>query len=493
MSTSAPTTLRLEGRGGTGLIVPRNSLIVQPYSRIVPTVRSGPAAPTITVTALNRGIRITFGQPDGVAVDAWNVFSSGKFLRQVRTSPAEIGGMTAGNPKTITAVAVSTWGYASSISNSVKVTPLGSGTSAASSLPSRFTISTNGSLVDPSGTAFVPHGANVNGSDFIWSEMTTGEQSVAKNAWNWNAIRLNCGMRDGGALSDGYMYYLNNQIDQVVSDYSAAGVVVMIDQHSHLGGGGGQNLPTDAGSANDPTGRSAEAAITDWWVAVGKRYRDNPLAWFNLVNEPGPDRTALEAQYRRMLARIRATAPMSVIVLDAAAFANDIPTTTAIGTGPVDPAQSFVLSNGPGIVRDFGPAAGFGPVVFSIHFYARWTVNWGPGGMITDDQLAARLRDYIQRCKAAGLPLIVGELGVEAYAREADSACVRVGLYEKGTKNGQATGVLVEQGIGFFPWHSSTLSGMPITANGEVWSSVTSRSDTSPPPDTGNGLWDSTH
>ncbi|WP_299576128.1 cellulase family glycosylhydrolase [uncultured Williamsia sp.] len=493
LSTTQPTRLRLEGRGGPQTITPQNSVVVLPYTRVVPTDRSSPAAPTITVTALNRGIRISVSQPGAAGVAGWNVFSSGKFLGQVRTSPAEISGMTAGNPKTITAVAVSTWGYSSPLSNGVRVTPSGSGTRASETPTTPFRVGTDGTILDPSGSTFIPHGANVNGSDFIWSERTTGMQAAARDAWMWSALRLNCGMRDGGALSGGYLYFTNNQVDAIVSGYTAAGIVVMIDQHSHLGGGAGQNLPTVAGSAGDPTGRSAEEAITDWWVAVADRYRTNPRAWFNLVNEPGTDRSALEAQYRRMLARIRAIAPTSVVVLDAAAFANDIPTNTTMGSGPVDPALSFVLSNGPALMDDFGPAAGYGPIVFSIHFYARWTVNWGPGGMITDDQLATRLRDYIQRCKAAGLPLLVGELGVEAYARTADSACVRVALYEKGTVGGQTTGVLREQGIGFFPWHASTLSGMPITADRTLWSSVTGRSDTSPMPDTGNGLWDATH
>ncbi|MDI9894221.1 cellulase family glycosylhydrolase [Rhodococcus sp. IEGM 1381] len=440
-------------------------------------------------------VTVSWASADPSAIFAYNVFAGDTFVgRQIQGMDLVIPADRIAAGASLHVIAVDRAGYSSPRSAGIGV----AGSDSVRARPFDGEFRTDGfTILDPDDRAFIPVGSNMSGLDYFWNEKVIGESAAAAENWRWNTVRIGCGMSDWGAISGGYLYFQNNDLRRIVDEYTSRGIVVILSQFSK--GAQGQVGSTDGllntapGSAPDGTGRSIAEAMTDWWVEVAKIFADNPYVWINPINEPGGDLDGLEGQYRSMLSRIRAVAPRTPIVLDAANFANDIPNSATIGAGPVDPEQSFVLSRGPNLMNDFGVARGYGPVMFSIHAYSRWPVNYGGDGRITDEQLAARMRAFVTEARQRGVPFFVGETGVEDWATEYDSASVRVGLYEQGLLDGRPVGVWQEQQVGVLAWHTSPFSGMPVAADDRDWFSVTDVSEASPQPDAGVGLWNYSH
>ncbi len=419
-----------------------------------------------------------------------NVFVDGKFAAQAPWPRTTIDLPAGQIQQKLTLQAVSAWG---------KTTTQETGrVLAGTASPPGFT-TREGKILDPDGRQFIPVGVNVSGPDFFWNETVLGGADDARDNWRMTAVRVGCGFRDWGAVSgaQGHLFFTNNDLDRIVDEYTRAGIVVILAQFNK-GLGASPNdstgglLSTRSGSAPDGTGRSVEDATTDWWIEVARRYRDNPRVWINPINEPQRDIDGLAAQYTRMLTRIRAVAPLTPVVLDAANFANDIPNDADIGDGPIREVDSFVLRHGGSLVEQFGEPRGFGPVIFSIHVYSRWPRDYTTNERISDEKLAARMRAYVAETRSKGLAILVGETGVEDFAKEYDSASVRVGLYEQGRMDGTTTGVWPEQEVGVIAWHASPVSGMSI-ARGRSWIAVTDISGAAPQPDAGAGIWDYGH
>ena len=491
LSTDAPHEFYVVATGSTGASIRRTAwnIRVSPYRRAWPESYGTPSKPTYKSSKSGGLVSLT---PTATSVPAVNVFARGKFVTQLAagTQPSTLS--AAPGQDQLSLISVSEWGKSSAaVQVSTRV-------DAASIAQSDKGFTTNGGrIISPDGTPYLPIGANISGMDFTWNDAVLGHASVARETWNWTAIRLSCGFRDWGSVNSrqGYTFLSNNNLDRIVDEYTGAGITTIIAQH-HPGpktsdSAAGSAISPRAGTAPDGTGRSSEDGIVDWWLAVASRFKNNPRVWFNLINEPGSDQAGLNSQYERMLTRIRAFAPRTPIVLDAANFANDIPNNATFGTGPITPEDSFVLTYGPGLVEKFGEPAGYGPIIFSIHVYSRWPRNYGGTGRITDAQLATRMRDYATRCRAKGLAILVGETGAETWAAEYDSASVRVGLYEQGAVAGRQTGVWPEQGVGVLVWHASPLSGMPLASTN--WYNVTSAAQVSPQPQAGLGLWNYAH
>lgn len=497
--------LILESLDTAGAVIAeaRNRVRVTPYSRALLNDYSAPTVPTgVSAVSGRSALRVswTASADSGSGVLGYKVYANQLFRGQVEgATTLVIAGLQNAVTHRVTVSSYDRAGNESAQSAQTNAIPYYSSPVMQPPAQPIYFKSQKNKIIDPAGLTYVPIGANLNGPSFLWNDDTRGRSAAAADLWKWTCVRLSTGNRDYES-PQGYTYFNNNQLDAIVSEYTAKKIVVMIAQHSAVGGGGaGSNLPTAAGSSGDPSGRSSEQASIDWWVEVAKRYRDNPYVWFNLINEPGPNQAELDAQYRRMLARVRAVAPRSTIVLDAASFANDIPTSTTIGTGALSEVDSYVLSRGPAIAADLGPSKGYGPIVFSVHLYARWAVNWGGTGStrLTDAEFGSRLRDYCQRVAAKSLPLLIGEIGVEAYAFDADSLCVKAGLYEQGSvvRNGvtTTTGVLVEQGVGVLAWHAARTSGMSVAKPSANWWAADTRDKANPPPHAGEGLWDYAH
>ncbi|WP_183130275.1 cellulase family glycosylhydrolase [Rhodococcus sp. SBT000017] len=473
-----------------------NRVRVSAYDRTWPRAVDNLQAPDLAEAKQDSAtVTVSWSYNNSSAPFACNVFAGERFIGQ-QTQGTElvvpVDRIAAG--ASINLTAVDDAGYSSPLSAGVEV----AGSNAVRSRAFDGEFRTDGfAILDPEDRSFIPVGSNMSGLDYFWNEKVIGESAAAAENWRWNTVRIGCGMSDWGAISGGYLYFRNNDLRRIVDEYTSREIVVVLSQFSK--GAQGQMGSTDGllntapGSAPDGTGRSIAEAMTDWWVEVAKIFADNPYVWINPINEPGGDLDGLEGQYRSMLTRIRAVAPRTPIVLDAANFANDIPNSATIGAGPVDPEQSFVLSRGPNLMNDFGAARGYGPVIFSIHVYSRWPVNYGGDGRINDEQLAARMRTFVSEARRRGVPFFVGETGVEDWATEYDSASVRVGLYEQGLLDGRPVGVWQEQQVGVLAWHTSPFSGMPVAADDRDWFSVTDVSEASPQPDAGVGLWNYSH
>ena len=94
-------------------------------------------------------------------------------------------------------------------------------------------------------------------------------------AWNWNTLRLNlqCGhytnVGTGAAYGPAEMLAAT---DQIVEEYTAAGVVVMLDCHPYI-------------AQNPAVGGDTWDEITSFWDQAIARYGDNPYVWINFANE----------------------------------------------------------------------------------------------------------------------------------------------------------------------------------------------------------------
>ncbi|MBE7191240.1 MAG: cellulase family glycosylhydrolase [Gordonia polyisoprenivorans] len=477
----------VEAVDATGATIGRsgNSVRAASYYRSWP--RSYPSPGTLDGVAV-AGTTVSW---TGQSQSDVNVFVDGRFVAQARSPQTSVQLPSGPVEQTLTLQHVSPWGVTTTQETGRRVSI---GTTTRSGFTTRA-----GRIYDANGKPFVPVGVNVSGPDFFWSETLVGTADDARDDWRMTAVRVGCGFRDWGAVSgaQGHLFFTNNDLDRIVDEYTGAGIVVILAQFNKAltdadATDGGRLLSTRTGSAPDGTGRSVEDATTDWWIEVARRYRDNPLVWLNPINEPQRDIDGLADQYSRMLTRLRSVAPLTPLVLDAANFANDIPNDADIGDGPIREVDSFVLRHGPPLVEQFGEPRGYGPVIFSIHVYSRWPRDYATNTRISDEKLAARMRAYVRDVRSRGLAILVGETGVEDWAREYDSASVRVGLYEQGRSNGTTTGVWPEQEVGVIAWHASPVSGMSI-ARGRSWSSVTDISEAAPPPDAGAGIWDYGH
>jgi endoglucanase len=131
-------------------------------------------------------------------------------------------------------------------------------------------------------------------------------------------------------------------LDNLVKWCKANNVYVILDMHAAIGGQTGQNIDD---SANDlpelfiqPTNQDA---LVNLWVAIAKRYRDEPaVAGYDLLNEPLPARTGaaeayksqLEPLYQRITRAIRQIDPRHIIIVEGVDWAND----WSVFTGPFD-------------------------------------------------------------------------------------------------------------------------------------------------------------
>lgn len=107
-----------------------------------------------------------------------------------------------------------------------------------------------------------------------------------------------------GELLDGAL----TGLDEIVRRATSAGAVVLLDAHNY-GRRKGQII------AADPASPITAAAFADFWGRMARRYRSNPLVWYNLMNEPHdqPPESNLAAQNAACAAIRRAGAKSKVL------------------------------------------------------------------------------------------------------------------------------------------------------------------------------------
>lgn len=259
-----------------------------------------------------------------------------------------------------------------------------------------------------SGAEFVPIGANVGVlGAFDWHGIANGHAAQALQ-WGWNTIRLN--------VCAGPSCYWTNWVEQadraqqVIDEYTAAGIVVMVADHSTLD-------PADQDAARQMLTRLAAAN------------RANSRVWFNGNNEPGvigADWNALCVGYYDL---IRAAGNPNIVVCDAPADAND---------GTWDPAPHLDDPTGAATVNQ-----GRTNIVYATH-------NYGGHGSPGQEDLAP----YIARVRALNVAVLVGEFGYRVGQTD--------GMFTAALQNMDAYRTL---GLGILVWHGTHGDGFYVRAD----------------------------
>ena len=161
---------------------------------------------------------------------------------------------------------------------------------------SNFTVSASGGFVASNGTPWTMRGLNAGVQDAL-----QGFGNVLKDYPGLTAIRLNCDSGNDSAAS----------IAQVVQEYTAAGVVVEIEDHS----GNGDNVA--------------------WYQQMATMFKDNPLVFLETPNEPSADAATTAQNQIGIIKAIRAAGFANPIGLQPVGGydQSNIPTVTAaVGT-----------------------------------------------------------------------------------------------------------------------------------------------------------------
>jgi len=139
-----------------------------------------------------------------------------------------------------------------------------------------------------------------------------------------------------------------SQLDRCVATASGLGLVVLLDVHNYGG------RPIDGKGALigvDPQLTNAE--FNDFWTKLANHYKDNPLVWFGLMNEPHKQTPQINADTMQAAVNaIRATGAKNRIL---------VPGTSWTG------AHSWIKSgNGDALANFKDPADNF---AFEVHQY----------------------------------------------------------------------------------------------------------------------------
>ena len=322
-----------------------------------------------------------------------------------------------------------------------------------------------GETILKDGVPFVPVGSNYNGEDWVHGPgpaKTKDLVNVSKNAWKFNAIRVNNFMDPSNAKFGTYGTY--NKISEIVSAYTAADVVVMLELHDWTGG--------------YPTGDDRAAAL-DWWEDTARTYKGNEHVWFNVMNEPaggGAVSTQWRDFHRDPIRRIRDVAGAgNVIVLDGAAWGQDLGENSS--TDPdADSEKSGILTHGNDVKRFGGKT--YDDIVFSLHLYDQW--GWG-----TDSFNKAKLVDYVDRVRGEGHALIFGEAG----KRVADSS---THSYAKALR--AAYEIAAEQHVGVLSWSFNQIDNFyHVDGDKGYGDKINSWTNPTNLSDMGEIVWDHSH
>src|SRR3984885_3331537 len=161
---------------------------------------------------------------------------------------------------------------------------------------SNFTVTASGGFVAPNGTPWTMRGLNAGVQDAL-----QGFGNVLKDYPGLTAIRLNCDSGNDSAAS----------IAQVVQEYTAAGIVVEVEDHS----GNGDNVA--------------------WYQQMATMFKGNPLVFLETPNEPSADAATTAQNQIGIIKAIRAAGFANPIGLQPVGGydQSNIPTVTAaVGT-----------------------------------------------------------------------------------------------------------------------------------------------------------------
>lgn len=323
-----------------------------------------------------------------------------------------------------------------------------------------YTVGTK--IIDPDGHVFFPVGANVGMTlNFNWAGNANGHADDAL-AWGWNTVRLNlaCTTKaDWGTMRErkGLPYFLN-AVDQIVKEYTAKHIVVMLECHDYTGNSVAFNgipdpdhMPPRDYSSNPVPNATYISELDEFWKDVAIKYRDNPYVWFNALNEPGgSDNASWQLVQKRYLNLIRSTGAENLFVADVMNTGND--------AGWLGALKIYDPSMGPAL------AAGQCNVLFSMHDYGGMA-NAGKDAAGNPIINVAPFKDYWQKVQAANLPMMIGEYGVEdaaaSYSPQPDGTIRILNDAAGGVFHHHLLGeyssihIAPQYGIGSLVWHAT--------------------------------------
>lgn len=280
-------------------------------------------------------------------------------------------------------------------------------------------------IYDPNGEEFIAKGVNISGYNSVWSRKSIRDIELIDQCWNFNLVRINNWMFKGRIEYE--QHEVNNNIDELITDFTRRGIVVVLEAHDFIGG--------------YYEGEDLEVLI-DWFTEYAERYRDNPYVWFDIMNEPG-GRNSIDVvqwvdMHGRVIEAIRGTGNDSIIIVEGA-FGGQDNNRDEFGDPVTD---SAILQYSQDILNYNGTS--YSNIVFSIHTWDLW------------NQGDEKLDNYLQRVEEQGLAMIIGEYGVRS---DRDTRAAAESTFN----------VAIPRGVGRIVWHWDGSDWNDLTTPGGGW------------------------
>ena len=317
-------------------------------------------------------------------------------------------------------------------------------------------VAADGHLWQPDGTEFVAIGANLGTTgSFDWKGSAKGHAADALD-WGWNTVRLN--LMVTGSYS--WSYVAQNSLDALleltsalVSEYTKAGIVVVLDAH-------------DNPLAKGLDRAKVESGMVTWWKEAAAAFKDNPRVWSGLMNEPAYANDDWVAVLDKLSSAVRGTGNASPILVGAPCWGQDV--------GHTKPYFADVrYAHEPTMAPMLNQR--HGNVVLEQHNYGAY------GRYSTIEKFTA----YIGAVRAAGLTPLVGEFGYTVEKGQSPD------VYEF---NREAAASVFEAvralQVGALWWHASHGDNYSLKADGSAFWNGGNSAGLS---EGGRQLWDFTH
>lgn len=300
-------------------------------------------------------------------------------------------------------------------------------------------------IIDANGQVFVPHGVNVNGPRWAWSNtgtpLSTKGNSI-KNVWGFNAVRV-VWRRYEDRPNQGTGFTMDEYIQEYVVN---RGLLVMIDLQDYLG-------------ENNFTPEWHQQTI-EHWIEMAQKYgvgvnrsgsvvnlteEQASMIWFNIHNEPISSNTneqmvSLKERYEAVIDTIRALGAQNIFVLDGSTYANEYQSPT------------FNKTYGPHFVDKYEN------IIMSVHYgKSDWT--------------KATWQNYMQWFVDRNIPLLGGEISQAAPGKDIRTTHAFYGDESSSWATGGFTvdGAGFEVGVGGFYWHFYGGDDGDLTTSNRGW------------------------
>jgi hypothetical protein len=292
-------------------------------------------------------------------------------------------------------------------------------------------LAADGFVYAPDGSLFTPVGANVGTTgSFDWKGVSQGHADAAL-AWGWNTVRLN--LMVTGASSWSFVAQrgraaLLDLVSRIVDEYTAAGIVVILDAH-------------DNPKAKGLDQRKVEDGLESWWEVAGAAFTDNPRVWSGLINEPAYTNDEWVALMDRLAGAVRGTGNRAPVLLGASCWGQDV-----AGAGSFAGARFCYEPSMAPSVSDRYPN-----VILEQH-------NYGAFGLYSSAEKFGR---YVETVRGQGLTPLIGEFGFTVSKNASPD------IYQANYDAAQAVfEIAAQRHVGALWWHATHGDNYSLMADG---------------------------